>query len=350
MRPAAILLLALYSGLLHAADHGVILLYHHVSELTPASTSVTPDQFRQQLDYLVQEQFTVLPLAQMLDRIYAGESLPDRSVAISFDDAYLSVFTEAWPQLQKRRMPFTVFVSTRAVDEGYAQTMSWQQMQSMDPALADFGAHSLSHAYLVRAGADESPGQWRQRGRTEIDASVARLEQALGRRVRSFAYPYGEYVAPLAQHLQSKNLYGLAQHSGAVDAGTPPQQIPRFPLAQGHADMDRFITALNARPLPILNRNMDSTLLPDGRQTEQLKLRLGVGPFRPQELACYSSDGTALVINWQGATATVQLPDLKPGRNKINCTAPSTERAGEFFWYSRLWILPPVARTWSFDQ
>ena len=36
-----------------SADHAVILLYHHVSDETPPSTSVSPAVFRQHRDFLL---------------------------------------------------------------------------------------------------------------------------------------------------------------------------------------------------------------------------------------------------------------------------------------------------------
>ena len=42
-----------------AHSSGVILLYHHVADDTPRSTSVTPDEFAQHLDYIA-EHYTVV--------------------------------------------------------------------------------------------------------------------------------------------------------------------------------------------------------------------------------------------------------------------------------------------------
>src|SRR6056297_2355727 len=99
-----------------AADHGVILMYHHVAGDTPASTSVTPTQFRRHLDFIEDNDFDVVPLQALLDAVYSGDSVPLNAVAITFDDAYVSVHSEALPELTSRGMPFTVFVATQAVD------------------------------------------------------------------------------------------------------------------------------------------------------------------------------------------------------------------------------------------
>ena len=62
-------------SLAHGADHGVVLLYHHIDDSTPAATSVVPHQFRAHLDYLDGEGFTVLRLSAMLGALARGGCL-----------------------------------------------------------------------------------------------------------------------------------------------------------------------------------------------------------------------------------------------------------------------------------
>ena len=50
-------------------SNAVILLYHHVSDDTPAITSISPSRFEEQLNYLVDNNFTVLPLEQVVDHL-----------------------------------------------------------------------------------------------------------------------------------------------------------------------------------------------------------------------------------------------------------------------------------------
>src|SRR5210317_1114145 len=85
-----------------ADDHAVVLVYHHVSETTPALTSVAPRVFDSHLDYLDDNNFTVWPLARILETLAAGEALPSNTVALTFDDAYRSVYREAFPRLRAR--------------------------------------------------------------------------------------------------------------------------------------------------------------------------------------------------------------------------------------------------------
>ena len=238
-------------SLAHGADHGVVLLYHHIDDSTPPETSTEPHQFRAHLDYLDDEGFTVLRLSAMLGALARGEPVPDNAVAITFDDAYPSVYATATPELVARGMPFTVFIATDDIDRGNATYMTWAQLRSLDRTFADFGAHSLSHGHLLERRGGESEAQWRERAGEEIRASASRIETALDTEVASFAYPYGEYDEALVELVAAAGLYGLAQQSGAFGAGVSPQQVPRFPMGGGYDGLTRLVTAVRSRPLPV---------------------------------------------------------------------------------------------------
>ncbi|MFN2289344.1 MAG: polysaccharide deacetylase family protein [Chromatocurvus sp.] len=343
-------LLACLLAMSSSADHGVILMYHHVDAATPASTSVTPAQFRNHLDYIEDNGFRVVSLSDLLRGIYHSGDVPEHAVAITFDDAYASVYREALPELMSRDMPFTVFVATAAVDQDHANSLSWQQLQQLAASgLATFGAHSVTHDHLLRGSEHAISQAWVARAAAEIDGSVERLAQQLpGAFIQAFAYPFGEYSGALQSLVASRGLYGLAQQSGALGAGTPATAIPRFPMATGFDSTDRLATALNARPLPVAQVRHGDTLIPEGR-TPPSTLRFDLVAderFRRDALACYSTEGEALDVGREADEVTVKLPPLRAGRNKINCTAPSIGQQGEFFWYSQQWIVADDEGTW----
>lgn len=75
---------------------------------------VEPDTFAMQLD-LVQEHFTVISLQEWLQRRDSGQALPPKSCAITFDDGWLDNFEYAFPILQQKGIPATVFVVTHMI-------------------------------------------------------------------------------------------------------------------------------------------------------------------------------------------------------------------------------------------
>lgn len=93
----------------------LILCYHGVSHedehLWDGSLYVPPGFLDERLRILHEMQCAVLPLHEAVERLYAG-TLPDRSVAITFDDGYDDFDGVAFPILQRHRVPVTVYLPT----------------------------------------------------------------------------------------------------------------------------------------------------------------------------------------------------------------------------------------------
>jgi peptidoglycan/xylan/chitin deacetylase (PgdA/CDA1 family) len=95
---------------------GVILLYHRVASLSadPHSLAVSPEHFAQQLEHVHD---TCHPM-RLLDLLEAmrQRSLPQRAVAITFDDGYSDNYEHAYPLLKSAGIPATIFVTSEQLD------------------------------------------------------------------------------------------------------------------------------------------------------------------------------------------------------------------------------------------
>ncbi|WP_181935611.1 polysaccharide deacetylase family protein [Wenzhouxiangella sp. 15190] len=327
--------------------HGVILLYHHVSDETPPSTSVTPERFEAHLDYLDQHDFEIWPLERLLTATIDGEeAVPDKVVAITFDDAYESVYTEAWPELRERGWPFAVFVNTDAVDAGHSPYMDWEQLRTLHEDGVTIGNHSASHGHLIARRDGERESDWEKRVEADIERADRGISEEIGVEPVVFAYPYGEDSAALAEVVGDQHEFALAQRSGAVGEYTDPLSVPRFPMASGFDGMDRFALAVNARPLPVI----DSEPSPPGdgvrEPVESLRLKLADGGYRHGQIACFSGGGERLnVALEEGPPHRLDITiggRGSTGRKKINCTAPAADGSGDYFWYSFQWVQDAV--------
>jgi hypothetical protein len=101
-----------------------ILVYHSIAPTHPGQNTeqrlldVDTTMFRQQMFYLVANQYTVVPLGAVVDAIRGHGSVPAHSVAITFDDGWLSQFDNALPILEQLHLTATFFIITHQVGEG----------------------------------------------------------------------------------------------------------------------------------------------------------------------------------------------------------------------------------------
>jgi peptidoglycan/xylan/chitin deacetylase (PgdA/CDA1 family) len=100
-----------------------------VADLTadPYGLAVSPGNFAGQLDYLRQtcRPMRLLELAQCVER----GSLPDRAVAVTFDDGYVDNLTNAQSRLQFAGIPATVFVTTGWIDS--PREFWWDELEQL---------------------------------------------------------------------------------------------------------------------------------------------------------------------------------------------------------------------------
>ena len=83
----------------------VVVVYHRFGEDAYPSTSVTIEQFEQHLAILDEGGYRVLPLEEIVEGLAGERELPDRTVAITVDDTYRSILTEAMPRFLDRGFP-----------------------------------------------------------------------------------------------------------------------------------------------------------------------------------------------------------------------------------------------------
>lgn len=321
----------------------VVFMYHHFGVDKYPETNVTLAQFEDHIAYLQQHDYTVMSLQDIITTLARGGRLPQRTIAITIDDAYTSVYTEAWPRLRRHNWPFTVFVSTDGIDQHLSAYMSWQQMREMHDSGVTFANHSSSHDHMIYRQDGESRQQWLARVRTDIEHAQQRLQQELGTAPMLFAYPYGEYNLALKKLVQELGYTAFTQQSGAITLYpyTDWQLLPRFPMADHYADLDQFITKAATLALPVIDAVPEEPQTASTRPTLTVTVDDGrIDSTRRQQLRCYVSGQGQTPVDWldeQHFTVTARQP-LAQGRNRYNCTTPG--RQGQhYFWYSRLWIV-----------
>ena len=174
----------------------VVLCYHSIHPTLPFS-SATPELFRDQLSWLL-ENCECVPFSEVLEP--ATQGLTDRpTVSVTFDDGYADNHDFALPLLVESGIRATFFITVgfvdgdlktlerfrqlRSTDAASIRPLVWEQLREMMQAGMEVGAHSYSHPNLARLS-DEVLAY-------EMTHPRRILEDRLGFKVRMMAYPFG---------------------------------------------------------------------------------------------------------------------------------------------------------------
>ncbi|WP_245921834.1 polysaccharide deacetylase family protein [Bowmanella denitrificans] len=323
--------------------HGVILQYHHVSTETPASTSVSPAQFAEHMQYLA-EHHNVISLQDMLYKLARHQALPDKAVAITFDDGYANILHNAHPILQQHGFNYTVFINPALIGKE-SQQLSWEQVRQMKTDGVWFANHSNRHQHLLTRG-DMTKDQWLASLREEILSAESKLQEELGYSLKYLAYPFGEYNSDLQALVKELGFIGLGQQSGAVAPYSDMTALPRFPAAGTYANLNTLKVKLSSLAMPSLYAPLDPELGPDNLQP-QWTTKIDTTDIRPAQLACYFK-GDKLDVIWEMEDVfALSLPaPLGPGRARVNCTAPSKQDRSRYYWLSQPFFVPTNDGLW----
>ncbi len=332
--PAAVLLLTLIlSGLCQtalAASSAVVIMYHRFGEGDYPSTNISLESFEAHVAELKSGPYTVLPVSEIIKKLKAGEALVERTIGITIDDAYRSIYTEAWPRLKAAGLPFTVFVSTAHVDHGASRHLTWDQIREMRAAGVDFGHHSVSHLHMPQASQEQL--------QQEIDVANERFRKELGATPTLFAYPYGE--TSLASRAAIENggfIAAFGQHSGVIDASGDAYYMPRFGLNETFGGIDRFRLIVNALSLPVQDLSPADPLIDDVNPPAiGFTVTGNVGEL--DQLSCFlSHEGQRADVAILGPRVEIRTQSPLPvGRTRLNCTLPTQQ--GRWRWFGHQFV------------
>ena len=311
----------------------VIFAYHRFGENDVPSTNIRLEQFEAHIEELRAGGYTVLPLPEMMAAMEEGRALPDRAVAITVDDAYLTAYTEAWPRLRDAGFPFTVFVATDIVDGGGgSRYMTWDQIRDLAAAGVTIGGHGAGHGHYPEMTDAEITD--------DLARSGAAFERELGERPVLFAYPYGEMSLAAREAVEDAG-YSAAfgQHSGAAEAGLDRLYLPRFPLNEQYGSLTRFVLDANALPLGAREIAPADPVLAVNPPLFGFTVIEGVDGL--DRLNCFPSPGATVAplerLGERRFEVRLGTP-FPPGRARFNCTAPTAE--GRWRWFGIQFYVP----------
>jgi peptidoglycan/xylan/chitin deacetylase (PgdA/CDA1 family) len=205
-----------------------ILTFHAVDDRRSV-ISLAPEVFRSSMAKLYESGYRTLSLLEAVDCLHRHTPFPDRSLVITFDDGFQSLYEEALPVLQRYGMSATVFLTVGEKAEVKAAErlpslemrpmLSWGEIREMQQNGIAFGAHTLTHPDLI-----DLP---MERVETEVGKSKTIIEDALDAPVACFAYPYGRFDQRIREVVRHNFMCACSDKLGLVTAGSDPYVLER---------------------------------------------------------------------------------------------------------------------------
>jgi len=236
-----------------------LLCYHSIARGWDDPVSLEPADFERQCALLARRG-TVVPLAQVAERLAAGAGLPPGTSVLTFDDGFADYAEFAVPILRRYRLPATMYVVAGSITDA-SLPVDWitglpaadappllttDQIRELHAEGWSFGSHSMFHRDLPTLSEAECAA--------DLAESRELLADLIGAPVTSLAYPFGRHTPHVRRAAeQAGYAFALAlPDRGAEDGGR--FAVPRTGIYRGNGILrfrmktSRLFPALRGAP------------------------------------------------------------------------------------------------------
>jgi peptidoglycan/xylan/chitin deacetylase (PgdA/CDA1 family) len=217
-------------------------MYHYVSQLPPGADryrrdlTVSPDNFRAQLQYLADAGYTPITLTDLYLHLTEGYPLPELPVALTFDDGYRDAYEVVFPILLDYGFTATFFVLATAAHYEWPDYLTWSQMKEMSDAGMDIQGHGRDHVDLRGQPYDYLVYQ--------ILGTQEAISYHIGRPARFFCYPSGAYDNDVIEVVKAAGFWGaVTTEWGRVQTREGLYEVPRVRM-RGSTSLASFVSYL----------------------------------------------------------------------------------------------------------
>lgn len=212
-----------------AKELSVVLMYHQIAHYKN-DMNTTPELFKEQMEYLYKNNYNVVPAMDLVEAINKRESLPPKSVIITFDDGW-GTQKVAMDVLKEYHYPAMFALIT---EYQTFKNRTYLQRDDIDKYGADnftFVNHSHTHFVKDFLGFPEH----------DLEISKAQIIRTTGKFVPIYVYPYGKKNKELIEALKKNNyIAGFGVYSAPVNVKTANIfNINRY-LMNDKVDLERF--------------------------------------------------------------------------------------------------------------
>ena len=298
-------------------------MYHRVNESKYPSTNIQIDIFKEHLKLIKDSKFNFVHPKDFEKNFNLPKK--NKEILLTIDDGFESFYNEAWPILQKEKIPFILFISTEPVGKnGY---MNWSQIKEIEKSnIGVIGHHSHTHEYLI----DKSEIEFI----SDIENANNIFLKNLGYIPSLFSYPFGEYSKFMKDYIANNFKISFGQHSGVIDVNKEKFELPRFPINEKYGEIKRFKSIINYFPLEYKKLNPEEKKLNKENNPPIFTVKFFDDQKNLNNISCYSNEGN----NWEKSKTkiennilTIEFRDaFFPRRGRVNC---SLNDEGKWRWF-----------------
>ncbi|MDX8336812.1 polysaccharide deacetylase family protein [Candidatus Cetobacterium colombiensis] len=202
-----------------------VIMYHRIikdeSEKGVHGTYVTVEQFEEQMKYLKKKGYETVTFKDLTNNRYKQRFDKEKKwIMLTFDDGYKDNYENAFPILKKYEFKGIIYIldgikyNKWDVDnpqnpEKKFELMTQEELLEMQKYGIEFGGHTISHPRLADLSIEKA--------RKEIIESKSNIEKLVGKKLLSFAYPYGslnEEVKEIPKEVEYE--FAVATDSGSI--------------------------------------------------------------------------------------------------------------------------------------
>tara|TARA_A100001388_G_scaffold197214_1_gene148921 strand:+ start:63 stop:1088 length:1026 start_codon:yes stop_codon:yes gene_type:complete len=311
-------------------NHASFIMYHRFGDSRYPSTNIKKEQFIEHINELLKPKYNIIGIEKAILAINNIELVKDRSVVITIDDAYSSVYEYAWPIFKKYNLPFTLFISTDVIDNKTPGYMNWEQIRNLRDNGVTIGSQTKSHPHMFKLTTEKII--------EELSISNKRFIDEIGSKPKFFAYPYGEYNLEVIEQVKLHGfIAAFGQHSGVAHKSLGMYELPRFAMNEKYGDMERFLLAANALPMPISDVSPKNPVISINPPSYGFTLSDIIEP--KNVIRCFANNGLKANTKRLGKNRIeIRLSGpFSKGRGRINCTMAGNDN--RWRWLGRQFIV-----------
>ena len=226
-----------------------VLGYHDFSSTKDATEMlISTAKFRRQMQAIKDLGLNVISLEDFTAWKRGEKTIGDRSVLITIDDGWKSIYTDAFPILKELGFPFTIFLYTNYINGG-SNALTTAMIKEMQKHGCSIGSHSISHPYPAAVKSERAKGEaaFKAYLQKEMGQSRKSLQKQFGGDILCYAYPGGFVTGemlPIAVEQGYECLFTVLP--GKTTRSTSNFTIPRYIILGTHDYIFRNATSFKA--------------------------------------------------------------------------------------------------------